>query len=230
MAKIEWVVVMSRRLKGGDLRILPCAFSVALSHGEFDLGATDAVIRMSVAELLQMLRGGACPAQHERRKTPGWEASGANTRAINMRADDLVAADGVERVLEVLCPLPPQNGAGNRHLIQGIISWMVHRDNDVACLRHRHSEPAHHLGSASEAVREQNDRARSAAASAANGASIAAEPTSKISWCGGPMTIGLATTPSAAGYQTVILSSVRCCASRMAAEGSAVVRWVSPTI
>ena len=99
------------------------------------------------------------PAKHERRKASRGEAGGADTRAINMRADDLVAADGIERVLEVPCPLPPQNGARNRHLIQGIASW---RDNHIACLRHRHSESAHHLGSASEAVGEQNDWAQSA--------------------------------------------------------------------
>jgi hypothetical protein len=52
---------MSRHLKGGDLWILPCAFSVALSYGEFDPRAIDAIIRMSVAEMLQMLRGSACP-------------------------------------------------------------------------------------------------------------------------------------------------------------------------
>ena len=62
------MVVMSRRLKGGDLRIPPCAFSVALSYGEFDLRATDAIIRMSVAEALQMLRGSASPAKHERHR------------------------------------------------------------------------------------------------------------------------------------------------------------------
>ena len=57
------MVVMSRRLNGGDLWIPPCAFSVALSHGEFDLGATDAMIRMSVAELLQNALGQRAPRQ-----------------------------------------------------------------------------------------------------------------------------------------------------------------------
>ena len=65
---VERMLVMSRRLNGRDLRILPCAFGVALGYREFHRGATDAIIRMFMAKALQVLRVGAGPAKHERRK------------------------------------------------------------------------------------------------------------------------------------------------------------------
>lgn len=50
----------------------------------------------------------------------------------------------------------------------------------------------------------------------------------RIRLLGGPITSGRATAPCAAGYQTVMRSSVRCLASRTAPEGWTVVRCVSP--